>query len=72
MPEIAVSGQRSAGVVDRRLSGSGCGVDLTRRCIIATEMDTNTLYYGDNLPILRKREYYLDGSAHLIYLDPPD
>ncbi len=34
-------------------------------------MDTNTLYYGDNLPILRKQEYFPDGSAHLIYLDPP-
>ena len=30
---------------------------------------TNTLYYGDNLPILR--EYFADASVDLIYLDPP-
>ena len=30
---------------------------------------TNTLYYGDNLPILKK--YLPDASANLIYLDPP-
>ncbi len=29
----------------------------------------NTLFYGDNLPILR--EYVLDESVDLIYLDPP-
>jgi adenine specific DNA methylase Mod len=29
----------------------------------------NTLFYGDNLPILR--EYIADGSVDLIYLDPP-
>lgn len=32
-------------------------------------MDTNTLYYGDNLKILR--EYIPDDSVDLIYLDPP-
>ncbi len=32
-------------------------------------MDTNTLYYGDNLEILRK--YISDNSVDLIYLDPP-
>ena len=32
-------------------------------------MDTNTLYYGDNLKILRK--YVSDESVDLIYLDPP-
>jgi adenine specific DNA methylase Mod len=32
-------------------------------------MDTNTLYYGDNLEILRK--YIPDDSIDLIYLDPP-
>lgn len=32
-------------------------------------MDTNVLYYGDNLKILR--EYIPDGSVDLIYLDPP-
>jgi site-specific DNA-methyltransferase (adenine-specific) len=30
---------------------------------------TNTLFYGDNLPILR--EYIADESVDLIYLDPP-
>jgi DNA modification methylase len=29
----------------------------------------NTLYYGDNLEILR--EYIADGSVDLVYLDPP-
>lgn len=32
-------------------------------------MDTNVLYYGDNLEILRK--YVPDNSIDLIYLDPP-
>jgi site-specific DNA-methyltransferase (adenine-specific) len=32
-------------------------------------MDTNILYYGDNLEILRK--YIPDDSIDLIYLDPP-
>lgn len=30
---------------------------------------TNTLFYGDNLPILR--EYIADASIDLVYLDPP-
>ena len=29
----------------------------------------NTLYYGDNLKVLR--EYVADESVDLIYLDPP-
>ena len=29
----------------------------------------NTLFYGDNLPILR--EYIADESVDLVYLDPP-
>ena len=29
----------------------------------------NTLFYGDNLPILR--EYLADESVDLVYLDPP-
>jgi site-specific DNA-methyltransferase (adenine-specific) len=33
------------------------------------EAQKNTLYYGDNLPILR--EYIADESVDLIYLDPP-
>ena len=32
-------------------------------------MDTNILYYGDNLKILR--EHIPDGSVDLVYLDPP-
>ena len=32
-------------------------------------MDTNVLYYGDNLDILRK--YIPDESVDLVYLDPP-
>ena len=30
---------------------------------------TNTLYYGDNLDILR--QYVADESVDLVYLDPP-
>ena len=30
---------------------------------------TNTLFYGDNLPILR--EYIATASVDLVYLDPP-
>ena len=29
----------------------------------------NTLFYGDNLPILR--EHIADASVDLVYLDPP-
>ncbi|MCX6004788.1 MAG: site-specific DNA-methyltransferase, partial [Chloroflexi bacterium] len=32
-------------------------------------METNTLYYGDNLKILR--DYIPDSSTDLVYLDPP-
>jgi site-specific DNA-methyltransferase (adenine-specific) len=32
-------------------------------------LETNSLYYGDNLDILRK--YIQDNSIDLIYLDPP-
>lgn len=31
----------------------------------------NTLYYGDNLDILREKKYVQDESVDLIYLDPP-
>jgi site-specific DNA-methyltransferase (adenine-specific) len=34
-------------------------------------MKTNVLYYGDNLEILRHRDYFPDNSVDLIYLDPP-
>jgi len=33
------------------------------------EINDNTLFYGDNLPILR--EYLANESVDLIYLDPP-
>ena len=32
-------------------------------------METNVLYYGDNLTILR--DYISDASVDLVYLDPP-
>jgi site-specific DNA-methyltransferase (adenine-specific) len=32
-------------------------------------IDTNTLFYGDNLPILR--EHIPAASVDLVYLDPP-
>ena len=31
----------------------------------------NRLYYGDNLDILRSREYFPDECVDLVYLDPP-
>ena len=31
----------------------------------------NTMYYGDNLEILRNREYFPNDFVDLIYLDPP-
>lgn len=34
-------------------------------------INTNVLYFGDNLEILRDRDYFPDGSVDLIYLDPP-
>ena len=34
-------------------------------------METNVLYYGDNLKILRNLEYFPDKCVDLIYLDPP-
>ncbi|MBI2172438.1 MAG: hypothetical protein HYU30_10595 [Chloroflexi bacterium] len=34
-------------------------------------MNTNLLYWGDNLPILRNRDYFADESVDLVYLDPP-
>jgi hypothetical protein len=32
-------------------------------------MDTNVLYYGDNLDILRR--YLPDAAVDLVYLEPP-
>ena len=34
-------------------------------------LKTNVLYYGDNLQILRNRDYFPDECVDLIYLDPP-
>jgi site-specific DNA-methyltransferase (adenine-specific) len=34
-------------------------------------MKTNVLYYGDNLAILRNKDYFPDECMDLIYLDPP-
>jgi site-specific DNA-methyltransferase (adenine-specific) len=34
-------------------------------------MKTNVLYFGDNLDIMRNREYFPDECVDLIYLDPP-
>jgi len=34
-------------------------------------MPDNTLYYGDNLDILRSRDYFPNECVDLIYLDPP-
>ncbi len=36
---------------------------------MATSLDVNTLYYGDNLDMLRR--YIPDESIDLVYLDPP-
>ena len=40
-----------------------------QRCNVCTQSSMNTLYYGDNLKILR--DYTKDESVDLIYLDPP-
>jgi site-specific DNA-methyltransferase (adenine-specific) len=45
---------------------SGAGERLNR---MAKMFDRNTLYYGDNLAILR--EHVADESVDLVYLDPP-
>lgn len=34
-------------------------------------METNVLYYGDNLDFLRNHDHFPDESVDLIYLDPP-
>jgi len=36
-----------------------------------SDAPTNLLYYGDNLTILRQRDYFPDECVDLIYLDPP-
>jgi len=40
-----------------------------RRKLLVMTFEVNTLYYGDNLDILRK--YVPDEAVDLIYLDPP-
>jgi len=40
-----------------------------KRGTLSTAMPANTLYYGDNLEVMRK--YIGDESVDLIYLDPP-
>jgi site-specific DNA-methyltransferase (adenine-specific) len=44
-------------------------VDDRRTTVMSVELNTNVLYFGDNLDILRK--YIPDESIDLIYLDPP-
>lgn len=34
-------------------------------------MKPNVLYFGDNLEILRNREYFPDEFINLVYLGPP-
>ncbi len=34
-------------------------------------VEKSVLYYGDNLPILRNRDYFPNESVDLVYLDPP-
>jgi DNA modification methylase len=43
------------------------------RLAVATKakLAKNVLYFGDNLTILREREYFPDASIDLVYLDPP-
>jgi len=36
-----------------------------------SEIKTNVLYFGDNLEILRNRDYFPPASVDLVYLDPP-
>jgi len=36
-----------------------------------SEIQTNRLYFGDNLPFLRNVDYFPSESVDLIYLDPP-
>jgi site-specific DNA-methyltransferase (adenine-specific) len=45
------------------------GPQLFRYCPMQKKSVRNTLYYGDNLGILR--EHIADESVDLIYLDPP-
>jgi len=38
---------------------------------MTTEIQTNRLYFGDNLKFLENRDYFPSESVDLIYLDPP-
>jgi len=51
--------------------GRGCVGDLSARRggRYPSDVQTNVLYYGDNLDILRR--YIPDASVDLVYLDPP-
>jgi adenine-specific DNA methylase len=37
--------------------------------MVDSDFDSNTLYYGDNLEVIRK--YFPSNSVDLVYLDPP-
>lgn len=58
--ELAISGHHL-------LTTGGWGIALSRRPRYARRM--GTLYYGDNLDILRR--YLKDETVDLVYLDPP-
>ena len=47
----------------------GDSAGLEREGMTTDGAAANTLYYGDNLPVLR--EYVADESVDLVYLDPP-
>jgi len=45
---------------------TSCAADAVS---VVTDCVVNTLYYGDNLDVLRR--HVADESADLVYLDPP-
>src|SRR6266511_619100 len=47
------------------------GLDAAEKGINMAERAGNVLYYGDNLQILRDRDYFPSESIDLVYLDPP-
>ncbi len=48
---------------------AGTALDVPKACLMLKTLAHNTLFYGDNLAILR--EHVEDESVHLVYLDPP-
>jgi 16S rRNA G966 N2-methylase RsmD len=48
---------------------AGAAFDVPKACPMLKTPARNTLFYGDNLAILR--EHIADESVDLIYLDPP-